>query len=241
VDDRRVGLVLRQLRRRRRWRQVDLSGRAGVSQSAVSRAELGHLDTLSVRRLRSMFAALDARVVVEIRWRGGEVDRLADEGHAQLVATVADELQGCGWQVMPEVTFMRQGERGSIDLLAYHPASGCGALFEMTTEITSAEETLRRFDGRVRVAQSVTEERFGQRPHQMGAFLVMTDTSRNRTRLGRLAVLVRSKWPSGTRAVRQWVRQPAGSCAGVWFVRSTHPWGGKRGLGGSHRVRRPYT
>jgi predicted transcriptional regulator len=39
VDDRRVGLVIRALRRRRGWRQVDLAAAASVSQSLIARAE----------------------------------------------------------------------------------------------------------------------------------------------------------------------------------------------------------
>jgi transcriptional regulator with XRE-family HTH domain len=43
VDDRKVGLIIRALRRRRGWRQVDLSSRAGVPQSVVSEIERGHI------------------------------------------------------------------------------------------------------------------------------------------------------------------------------------------------------
>jgi ribosome-binding protein aMBF1 (putative translation factor) len=39
LNDQRFGAIVRVLRVRRRWRQVDLARRAGVSQSVVSRIE----------------------------------------------------------------------------------------------------------------------------------------------------------------------------------------------------------
>ena len=85
MDDRRVGLVIRALRRRRGMRQTDLALAARVSQSVISRVERGHLATLSTNTVRSILSALDARGEWDIRWRGGELDRLIDEAHAALV------------------------------------------------------------------------------------------------------------------------------------------------------------
>ena len=42
--------------------------------------------------------------------------------HAALAEAVVADLVARGWAVRPEVTFSSWGERGSIDLLAYHPA-----------------------------------------------------------------------------------------------------------------------
>jgi anthranilate synthase component 1 len=57
---------------------------------------------------------------------------------------------------------------------------------------------------------------------------------------GRTSIdVLRATLPAGTQEVRSWLRRPAGSLAGVWFVRSTHPRGSRRRAGGAHRVRRP--
>ena len=150
MEDRRVGLVLRALRRRLGMRQFDLGQRAGVSQSVVSRAERGHLDTLTVRTLRSLFAAVDARYDTVVRWRGGEVDYLLDRAHADLGAAVAQRLRVAGWMVLPEVTFTRFGERGSIDLLAVRRDVSAAVMFELKSEMTSFEEQQRRLDAKSR-------------------------------------------------------------------------------------------
>ena len=73
MDDLRLGALVRTLRRRLGWRQVDLARRAGVSQSAVSRLETGHLDELSLSTIRRIAAALEITVDFAPRWRGGEL------------------------------------------------------------------------------------------------------------------------------------------------------------------------
>jgi len=104
MDDRKVGLIIRALRRRRGWRQRDLAGRAGVSQAVVSEIERGHIHAKQIRTVRRLLNALDADVRLEVRWRGGEADRLVDEDHARLGGTVAERLERLGWTVRTEVT-----------------------------------------------------------------------------------------------------------------------------------------
>jgi transcriptional regulator with XRE-family HTH domain len=116
MDAQRAGRILRALRHRRSWRQEDVGERAGVSQDAVSRVERGHIEAMPLRSLVAIARALDAELVVMIRWRGGDLDRLLDEGHAALVGRVAEWLARLGWAIRPEVTYSVWGERGSIDL-----------------------------------------------------------------------------------------------------------------------------
>ena len=113
MDDRKVGLIIRALRRRRGWRQRDLAGRAGVSQAVVSEIERGHIDAKQIHTVRRLLNALDADVRLEVRWRGGEADRLVDEDHARLGGTVAERLERLGWTVRTELTYSEYGERGS--------------------------------------------------------------------------------------------------------------------------------
>jgi transcriptional regulator with XRE-family HTH domain len=80
VDDQRIGLIARAIRRKLGWRQVDVADRSGVAQSMVSLFERGHLEELSVRTIRRICAALDIRLDLVPRWRGVQVDRLLDDG-----------------------------------------------------------------------------------------------------------------------------------------------------------------
>src|SRR6266545_3892656 len=115
--------MIRTLRRRRGWRQVDLARHASLSQIRISVIDRGYLDRLSVHSLRSVLAALDASATLDLRWRGGELDRLADAGHASLVEHLARWLGKAGWTCSVEITYSSFGERGSIDILAFHGPS----------------------------------------------------------------------------------------------------------------------
>jgi transcriptional regulator with XRE-family HTH domain len=237
VDDRKVGLIVRALRRRRRLRQVDVAEAAGVSQSTMSRFELGHLDELSLRIVRAILAVVDARVEVEIRWRGGLAERLVDDRHATIGADVVAELGGLGWDLLPEVTFQRYGERGSIDVLATRETDRAACAIEIKSVVHSYEETQRRLDMKGRLVAGIVEERLGWRPRVVGLVLVVEGTTANRDRLRAIGPLVHAGLPATTREVRTWFRAPSGSLRGVWFVRPTRPGGLTRSQGGRDRIR----
>lgn len=105
MDDLRVGALLRVLRRRRGWRQIDLARAAGCDQKLISTVERGFLDRLSVHRLRLIGKVLEVELRFEPRWRRGDVDRLLDEAHANLVEHVVTVLRRLGWTVIVEYSF----------------------------------------------------------------------------------------------------------------------------------------
>jgi transcriptional regulator with XRE-family HTH domain len=218
VNDIQVGRSLRALRRRLGWRQSDVARRAAVSQQLVSRVERGKVGGLARNTLARIFATVDAEVVTHVRWRGGDLDRLIDEGHAGLIGVVTELLTSLEWQVLPEVTFSEWGERGSVDILAWHAATRTLLVVEVKTEITSAEETLRTHDVKVRLAPTLGAARFGARPVAVARLLVVGESSTNRRRIERLAPVLTAAYPARGIEVRQWLRQPAGRMAGLLVV-----------------------
>jgi transcriptional regulator with XRE-family HTH domain len=218
MDDRLIGRTLRVLRRRLGLRQVDVAARAGVSQQLVSRVELGRSSRLTARTLRRIFSVVDADVVTVVRWRGGALDRLLDEDHAAIVGRIAGLLQARGWQVLPEVTYSEWGERGSIDVLAWHAESRTLLVVEVKTEIASAEELLRRHDAKVRLAPGIGRDRFGAAPRHVGRLLVVAEGSTNRRRLARLESVIGVAYPDRGDDVRRWLRRPDRDLAGVLVV-----------------------
>src|SRR5688500_2077451 len=134
MDDRRVGLVIRALRRRRGWRQIDLAAAAMVSQSVIARAEAGHIDGLTLRTARRILAALDARADLNARWRGGELDRLLDSRHSEICAGTAEIVVRDGWATVQEVSYAIFPERGSIDLLGLRRSELIALIVEIKSE-----------------------------------------------------------------------------------------------------------
>jgi transcriptional regulator with XRE-family HTH domain len=86
----RLGALIRAVRRRRGMRQEDLARLAGVSHSTVSLVEREHWQKLSLATVRAIAAALDIRVDVMGRWRGGDADRLLNRRHSLLAESVVD-------------------------------------------------------------------------------------------------------------------------------------------------------
>ncbi|OGN86578.1 MAG: hypothetical protein A2X23_09605 [Chloroflexi bacterium GWC2_73_18] len=237
MDGRKVGASLRALRRRRAWRQADLERATGVSRSAVSLMELGRLDGVAIGTLRRVVEGLDASLVIDVRWRGGALDRLLDERHAALAATVATILRTDGWHVEVEVSYSRYGERGSIDLLAWQASSRTLLVVEIKSELTSIEETLRKHDQKVRLAPAVAAERFGWRPAAVGRLLVLPAGTAARRRVARHASLFDAALPVRGRALRTWIRDPRGPLSGLWFVPDSSQAGVKRDRTTPQRVR----
>lgn len=237
MDDQRIGRVIRALRRRRGWRQVDAARIAKCSQRTVSRAESGQLPGVST--LRRILAALDAGLVIDVRWRAGALDRLLDEDHASLVAAVVELMTGWGWDARVEVTYSEYGERGSVDVLAFMPSIGVLLVIEVKTDITAVEATLRKLDEKVRLAAGIAHDRLGWNARSVGWVLVMPERSTLRRRVERHARLFERAFPVRGHAVRRWLRTPAGPIAGLWFLSPGHGTAAIRGRGGPERVRRP--
>jgi transcriptional regulator with XRE-family HTH domain len=222
MDDVRLGARFRALRHRLGWRQVDLGDRAGLSQDLVSLVERGRIDEVSLRALRAHARALDAELVLELRWRAGELDRLMDEGHAALVDAVTNALARLGWEVRPEVSFAVFAERGSIDLVAWHPATATLLVVEVKTELTSIEETLRRHDAKVRLAPEICAERFGWRARAVGRLLVLPEGTTPRRQVDRHAPVLQAAYPLRSDALRGWLAAPSGAARGLLFVPLTN-------------------
>jgi len=238
MDGQRLGAGVRTLRRRRHWRQRDLGAAAGVSQQAVSRIERGRVERVAVERLERVAAALDARLVVRLAWRGGELDRLMDERHAALVEAAVARLTRFGWDSAVEVSYSEFGERGSIDILGWFAVRRVLLVIEVKSTLTSLEETNRRHDQKVRLAGRTARKRFGWQPLVVARVLVLPDEATARRRVARHVQTFGSLLPTRGRAVIEWLRQPTGAMSGILFLPSTQRVSTRRSGAPGVRVRR---
>jgi hypothetical protein len=207
-----------------------------VSQSLVSRAERGHLETLSIRTVRAIFAALDAGCTIAPWWRSGQLDRLLDEAHAAMSARTVELLRRTGWDVTVEATFAVYGERGSIDVLATKPADLRAIATEVKPTFTSTEETNRTLDRKTRLLARIVEEREGWRPRFVGRLLVVGDGTTNRRRIARASVL-EVAFPIRGDDAMAWLRAPVGGGSALLFLPSRTDGTGTRSNTAAQRVR----
>ena len=237
MDDQRVGSVLRALRRRRQWRQADVAARAGVSQATISRVERGHVDGFSLRCLRAVAAVLDARLDLAPRWRGGELERLLDARHSALAGFVAEQLKAAGWNAAPEASYSIYGERGSVDLLAWHRPSHSLLVVEVKTQIVDLQDLLGSVDRKRRLAPAIAAERGWRGASRTSVWVVLSDTRTNRRRLAAHRALLRAAFPADGRTIAAWLRVPANAMAALSFMPEMRPQHGRPDLRGSSRVR----
>jgi transcriptional regulator with XRE-family HTH domain len=239
VDDIRVGGLFRAVRLRRRWRQEDVAEEAGVSRSQVSRAERGRLAELRLCELRFIADALEIRLPFAPLWRGGEADRVVNERHSLMherLALLFARLPA--WVCSTEVTFSVFGERGSIDLLAWHPGRRALLIVELKTEIPDPAALVAQVDRYRRLAAEIVRER-GWIPVSVSTWVVVADSSMNRRRLARHRTMLRNRFPVEGRRMRSWLRQPAGSVAALSFLADDRAGSTVRKAAPTRRVSRP--
>ncbi|HEY5629798.1 MAG TPA: hypothetical protein VIR16_09835 [Candidatus Limnocylindrales bacterium] len=135
---------------------------------------------------------------------------------------VVRRLEALGWEVRPEVSFAVYGERGSIDVVAWHGPSRTLLVVEVKTELTTVEETLRRHDVKVRLAAGVVRERFGWQPARVARLLVLPVGTTPRRQVARHEAAMRSAYPLRGRVLRRWLGAPSGSVSGLAYVPATN-------------------
>jgi transcriptional regulator with XRE-family HTH domain len=216
MDPVRLGLALRALRRHRAWTQEQVAERAKMSQAVVSRAERGEGASLTLHTLNAIAEALGASTSVRILWHGEALDRLLDAARAGLVDEVIRILRIHGWEVVAEATFSHYGERGSIDVLAFHPGRRALLIVEVKSVVPDIQALLAGIDRKARLGPTLAAER-GWRPLTVSRLLVLPDRTARR-RLAQHAATVRVALPAGTREVRSWLADPASALAGVLIL-----------------------
>jgi transcriptional regulator with XRE-family HTH domain len=218
VDLRRVGRVIRAVRLQLGLRQVDLAAGSGVSQSAVSRLELGRGEAMSIGDIVRVADALDVRLALDAWWRAGDVSRLLDADHATIVDRVVGSLRKLGWQVRLEYGFNHFGERGSVDIVGWHATTRTLLLIEVKSRLVDLQELLATFARKLRIVPRLLAESEGWAPIHVGRLIVLPGSRVNRAVVDRHANTFEAAFPARANAVRRWLRGPSGSISGIWFV-----------------------
>lgn len=199
----RLAATLRTLRRRKRWSQAMLAGELGLSQQTMSRLE-ADVRRAPIGVIERWAAALDAYVAVEVRVSGERA--LVDKDHAALQNQIATALRAAGWVVDAEVSFNHFGDRGRIDILAFHPVARVMLVIEIKSMIVDVQDLLGRLDIKTRIATLLARERGWQVAHAVPALIIQDGRTARRRVADHPALFHR--FGLRARAARAWMRQP---------------------------------
>jgi hypothetical protein len=197
--------------------------------------ERGHSAALSFAALQRVAASLEMRLALRAEWRGGELDRLLDADHAALEAAGKRWLSRLGWQVEAEVTFSRYGERGSVDLLAFHPPTGSLLVVEVKTVVADLQSLLRSLDAKARLGGAIARERAWE-PRRVVPCLLLAEGATNRRRVAAAEPLL-SRFSLRAGAARAWLRHPSLAEGLLIFLTPPPTTGGGGRRAGRQRVR----
>jgi transcriptional regulator with XRE-family HTH domain len=209
VGDQQVGLLFRTARIRSGKRQEDVAAAAGVHRSRLSSIERGLLDDASIRDLRAVATQLEIRVEIRASWRGGDGVRIVNERHSRMHELVAARLAATpGWEFATEVTFSEWGERGVIDILAWHAATRALLVIELKTEIPDPAGLIAQVDRYRRLAPTIGRDH-GWNALAVATWVLVAESDMNRRQLARHRVILRNAFPLNGHFMRRWLRDPA--------------------------------
>jgi transcriptional regulator with XRE-family HTH domain len=226
VEDQRFGSAVRAVRVRRGWRQTDLAARSRVSPATISRLERGHPGSLTLDIIRRVAAALDVRVDLVPRWRAGDLDRLLNAKHSHLHELVARWFAADlpAWVLAPEVSYAIYGERGVVDIVAWHPGRRAILVIELKTDIVDVNELVGKVGEKARLIRQIVRDR-GWDPLKISTWVIVAPGRTNRARIAAHRAVLDAAFPANGRRIRGWLTDPVGEvhALSMWTDRVARP------------------
>ncbi len=217
MEDVRLGDRVRAVRVKQRKTQADVAALAAVRPIDVSHLEHGVLDGLTISMMRRIVAAIDMRIDLVPRWQGVDLDRVMVGAHDALQRAVLRYIASLpGWVAVAEATYSIFGERGAIDVLAWHEATCTVLIIELKTLLVDPAEIRRKNDERQRLAAKIAADR-GWHAKSVAVWLVFADTRTNRLRVEESTDILKTPATLDGRAMRAWLRRPSGPVMALSF------------------------
>lgn len=202
---RKLGLMLRDGRRRSRARQLDASAKAGISRSEWSGLELGRKSATLATWNRAAFAmggSLEAYIK-----QASAADRPRDAVHLRHQELVIRAALGGGWQALPEELIDREARTSrAVDVLLRRTGARDGrseyALCEVWDWLDDVGAAVRDMTRRLEAADRYAVARMrGDEPlPRVGGFWLVRATQRNRALIAEHRHFFRARFPGSGRA-----------------------------------------
>jgi len=131
------------------------------------------------------------------------------------------------------VSYAIYGERGVIDIVAWHPGRRAILVIELKTDIADVNQLIGKVGEKARLIRQIVRDR-GWDPLTVSTWVIVASGRTNRARLAAHGAVLRAAFTADGRRVRAWLAEPVGSIAALsmWTDRDARPLAPKR------RVRR---
>jgi hypothetical protein len=159
--------------------------------------------------------------------------------HSAMHEVMAQTFAGLiGWEAEPEVSYSIYGERGVIDILAWHSPTRSLLVIELKTELVDVNELMGSLDRKRRLGIEIARQR-GWMPASTSSWVVLADSRTNHRALSSHETVLRAKFPDDGRRLRGWLRNPDVAVQALSFLPSIHAIKLGRDLAPIRRVSRP--
>ena len=142
---------------------------------------------------------------------------MVDRDHAAIVEYIVGRLRLWGWEVRLEYGFNHYGDRGSVDILAWHPGERVLLIIEVKSRLTDLQDMLNSLGRKMRVVPPIVA-RDGRAPVATGCLLAILGTTANRRVVAQHPQTFSATFPDRGADVIRRLRRPTDPLRGLWFV-----------------------
>jgi hypothetical protein len=156
-----------------------------------------------------------------------------------LVNSVAALMRRRGWQILVEYTFNHFGDRGSVDLVGWHPRHRALVLVEIKSRITDVQDLHAAMGRKRRIVPTLLARERGWQGRSVGQLLVVREASAQRRLIARHAEIFLASLPQRGREARAWLVHPVGPLSALWFLSPSNGVTAERLEARPQRIRSP--
>ena len=193
---RRLGAVIRSARKRRGLTQRSVAIQAGISQSEVSRIELGLGRSVSLLTWLALADALGLRPRFELArdWQ----EEPADAGHLAIQELLLRLARSTGCHGTFELPISPDDPSRSIDVFVRDDERRRLIVEEAWNSFGDMGSGARSFDRKLAAARDLAIATGGDRPYDVGGVWVVRATRRNRTLVARYPEIFARRFPGSS-------------------------------------------
>jgi transcriptional regulator with XRE-family HTH domain len=191
-----AGGIVREARRRRHLTQAQLGSRVGLSQAAISRAELGHGGGLTLDAWQRIAIAL--HMPMRLTFQRDPLAETADAGHLAMQELVLRQGRACGYERSFELATKPNDPWRSIDVGLIDDRRRRLLVCECWNTLGDVGAAARTSARKTVEAEALAVARWGESAHRVGLVWIVRATAANRALVARYPEVFGTRFPGSS-------------------------------------------